>query len=204
MNKELATVLRNRIASLPFIDVLAGLVQTVETESFVDGTGAKKVSRYPVSYDIAGTEICLGKEKDLQPDSSRRSIIYFEDFGSVPSLSRGGFTSYVSQVRLVAWLNRDRLVGDKYAEITGTCINLIIGKLSPTNPINVGMFTRLTIKPVKIPEQSAALFSRYTYDEKVRQYLRPPFDVFGIDLVCSYQVNSSCMDLIDFSINKDC
>lgn len=205
MNKEVATVLKNRISDLPFIDVLAGLVQTVESEDFIDGTGSqKKLKRFPVSYDTQGADNCIGREKDLQPNSSRKSIIYFEDYGSQVTGTKMGSSSFNSTLRLVAWMNRKRLVNDSYAEISGSCIAMIIAKLVPINPINVGIFSRLTVKVNSVPAQDAGLFSRYTYDEKVRQYLRPPFEVFGINIMCSYTVNKGCIPNIDFTNENNC
>lgn len=203
MNKPLATILKNRISRLPFIDVLAGLVQTVETQDMLEA-GGSKIKKFPVSYDTVKLGDCTGREKDLQPDSSKKSITYFEDFGSDVLEVKNGSTTFVSRLRMVCWLNRNRLVGDAYAEISGMCIAGAIGALSTVNPLNIESFSRLAIKPTRVPAQDSALFSRYTYDEKVRQYLRPPFEVFGIDITCTYVVHKHCLANIDFNIENNC
>jgi hypothetical protein len=207
MNKELCTVLKNDIAGLPFIHDLAGLVQTLTVENMADdfnnGTSLKTISRFPVAHDTNITDVCsTGPERRLDPDSSKKSITYFEDFGTTAGERELGVFSYRSSVRLVCWLNRALLVGDSYAEISGYCIAKIIAAICPNgNPRNVGIFSRLKVQPGRIHPQDAAIFARYTYDEVQRQYLRPPFEFFAIDLVADYLVAPDCLpDLIYNSI----
>lgn len=203
MNKELATVLRNKLASLPFVDVLAGLAQTVTTQdsNLENPEAAAVVKRFPVSYDTLGVD-CQGKEVGLMPDSSRKSIIYFEDFGIATTGRLHGQTGYNSSLRLICWINRANLVGDSYKEISGRCMASIIDLLAGRNPENVGMFNRLTVDVVRIPQQDAGLFGRYTYNETDRQYLRPPFEFFGIDLTCKYYVPAKCLQGINWDNPK--
>lgn len=203
MNKELCSILKDRLSTLPFIGVLAGMVQT-QTVEVIPESGPKQIKRFPVSYDVLGAINCESKERDLQPDSSKRSIIYFEDFGTIPGDIRKDFGEYTSNIRLVAWLNRKKLTGDTYSEITAVCVQSIIKKLRPINPLNVGFFTALTVNPVKVPAQDANIFSRYTYEEKDKQYLRPPFEFFAIDLVCKYKISNACLDRIDFNTPDNC
>lgn len=202
MNKDLAFILKNRIASLPFIDVLAGLVQTLETN--LVGDSLNKVIKFPMSTDTQGADNCIGREKDLQPDSKKKSITYFEDFGTDIVSSRGGVTQFSSKLRLVCWLNKNLLTGDKYAEISGICIASTIAKLTPPNPLNMGIFTGLILKPTRVPQQGIDLFSRYTYYQKDRQFLLPPFEAFAIDLTCTYRVSSSCLSEINFTNENNC
>lgn len=200
MNKELATLLKSKLSALPFIDMLAGLVQTVTTEER-DANGVAKIQkRFPVAYDTNDTRNCtVGPERMLIPDSSRRSIIYFEDFGSsATNESRGQLRGMSSSIRLICWLNRAKLVGDNYTEISGRMMSMILDKLITRNPENNGMFTKLIVKVARIPPQDPALFGRYTYSEVDRQYLRPPFEFFGIDLACTYFVNSNCINEIEW------
>jgi len=203
LNKELATVLRDKLATLPFIEVLAGMAQTVTTsDSNLDDPNASAiVKRFPVSYDVLGVD-CQGKEIALTPDSSKKSILYFEDFGIATTGRLHGQTGYSSNLRLICWLNRANLVGDNYKEISGRCMASIIDTLAGKSPQNVGIFTRLTVDVARIPPQDVALFGRYTYSEADRQYLRPPFEFFGIDLTCKYYVPAKCLDGINWNLQQ--
>lgn len=196
MNKELSSLLKKKLLTLPFIDVLAGMVQTVTRDNMQEDDGiGKTTKRFPVSYDTNLLEECLGRpEKMLIPDSSRKSIIYFEDYGIVNTDKKHGLYGYNSSVRLICWMNRALLVGDVYAEISGRCMAMIIERLAGHNPENNGLFTELRVDVARIPPQDAALFGRYTYNEQDRQYLRPPYEFFGIDFSCRYYVNSKCLN----------
>lgn len=204
MNKELATVLRNKLAALPFIDLLAGMVQTVTQSDPNQDESAPAVitKRFPVSYDTTGAGTCQGQEVALIPDSSRKSIIYFEDYGIAVTGRLHGLVAYNSSLRLICWLNRANLVGDHYTEISGRCMAGIVDTLLTQNPENVGMFTRLSVNVARIPPQDPALFGKYTYDETVRQYLRPPFEFFGIDLTATYQAPAKCLSGINWNLQQ--
>lgn len=202
MNNELSAVLRNKIAAagLPFIDVLAGMATTVTTTDAGSEDGAPPVTKkFPVAFIHNQDPACTGKEFVLTPDSSRKSIIYFEDFGVTATGKVKGLNGFVSSLRLVCWLNQANLVGDHYQFVGGRIMATLIDLLTSGNPDNVDMFTRLQVDVAAIPPQDAGLFGRYTYNEPDRQYLRPPFQFFGIDLRCKYFVPSKCLNNISWS-----
>lgn len=189
MTKEVATILKNRLAGLPFSDVIAGIVQPVVDEKFTDDTNLRIQKKMPVSYDTnQGKNTFLGSERQLVPDQGRKSFIYFEDFGSVENTKnvRAGDLGYTSSLRLVCWLNKGKLDVDKYAEITAICIGEILKRLITPVAINDKGITRLFCRASRIVQQDAGIFSRYSYDEAELQYLRPPFEYFAIDLQCTY------------------
>lgn len=202
MNKELATVLRDKLAGLPFVDVLAGMAQTVtQTDTGQDDTVPAVITKkFPVSYDVVGAGNCVGTEVALIPDSSKKSIIYFEDFGIQVTGRVHGMVGYNSSLRLICWLNRANLVGATYTEISGRCQAAVVDTLLTRNPENIGMFTRLIVNVARIPPQDPALFGKYTYDETTRQYLRPPFEFFGIDFTATYQAPAKCLSGINWNL----
>lgn len=205
MNKEIALVIANKIKDLPFIDVLAGMVKSVTTEQPSDASTKRVV--FPVAYEIVKPEAteCTSKSRDLVPNSKKKSIIYFEDFGANPtSGGRPGKPMFQSTIRLVAWFNRNRLVGDQYANISTFCQSAIIGLLTGKNPINTGNFQRLTFSANRLPPQDAGIFSRYTYDEATRQYLMPPYECFAIDFTCRFAVRDTCLSMLNFEGGKVC
>ena len=195
MQKELASLLKTKLADLPFIDMLAGMVQTVTTEEQDEAGIAKIIKRFPVSYDtnIPVKDCFGGPERMLIPDSRRKSIIYFEDYGITQTEKKHTMFGYNSSLRLICWMNRALLVGDMYTEISGRCMAMIIEKLAGKNPENIGMFSQLRIDVARIPPQDPALFNRYTYSEPDRQYLRPPFEFFGIDFSSRFFINPKCL-----------
>lgn len=201
MNKELASHLKNKLKVLPFVDLLGGIAQTVSDDKF-DEDNVKTTHRFPVSYDVDGEE-CQGREISMVPDSGRKSIIYFEDFGIAQNGSAHGLPAYNSSLRLICWMNRANLVGDNYTEISGRAMAEIIRIITSKKNENTGFFTRLNVSMVRVHPQDAALFGRYTYNETYRQYLRPPFEFFGIDFSCTYQVPPGCLSGIAWN-NQVC
>lgn len=200
MQKELANVLRLKLTPLPFVDVLAGIAQVLTTTDTAD-EGATVTKKQPVTYDVnINQEDCSGREYLLTFDSSKKSIIYFEDFGITPTGTRAaGMVAYTSNLRLICWMNRANLVGDSYREISGIAQAAIISTLTHKGPENIGMFTRLNTEVSKIQPQDAGLFGKYTIDETQRQYLRPPFEFFGIDLVSKFFVSPKCLQEVNWT-----
>lgn len=200
MNKELSIVLRDKLVALPFIDLLAGLAQTVTRETFPETEEGNKITdKYPVSCDVLGSD-CEGKEVALLPEHGRKSIIYFEDYGIASNGRLYGQSSFNSSLRLICWMNRANLVGDAYKNIGGRVMATIVDKLAGKNPENIDLFTRLTVELARIPPQDAGLFGRYSYKEEYRQYLRPPYEFFGIDFTCKYCVPSHCLNGINWNL----
>lgn len=196
MQKELATVLKAKIASLPFIDFLAGMVQTVSVDMQDEAGIAKITKRFPVSYDTnqPNPDCFGGPERMLIPDTGRKCIIYFEDYGINPVEKKHDLYGYLASIRLICWMNRAMLVGSNYTDVSGRAMAMIIQKIAGRNPENIGIFTQLRTDVARIPPQEPALFSRYTYNEQDRQYLRPPFEFFGIDFACRFFVNPNCLN----------
>lgn len=202
MNKEVAHILKERIAAgggVPFVEVIAGLAQRVEFKQ-PNGDGVPVLKRMPVSYDTTAAQGCkVTPETALVPNSKKKGLLYFEDMGSafVDRVS-GGHIKYRSTLVLVCWMNRARLVGDHYKEITSYCVTQLLSKLKAREISNEGNFARFYVTPGRILPQDASVFSRYTYEEAVTQYLRPPFEFFGMELTVEFTVHPACVEQLEF------
>lgn len=204
MTKELAFVLKNRLAGIPFLDVVAGIVQPVVDVKFKVDDNVAISRKLPVAYDVTGKGTILGLERQLVPDQSKKSILYFEDFGSNPDTrGKAGTLAFTTNIRLVFWMNKINCGFDKYAEVSAFCINSILERLLSTTGINQTGITRLFVTNPRILSQDASIFSRYNYPEEVVQYLRPPFEYFAIDLLCKYTVHGSCLGGLRLSYDRE-
>ena len=206
MNKEISKVLRDKLredGGLPFVEKYAGLVQTVTEEVATEETKTKK--RFPVATEVVLNDVCSDHEEIITPDSSLKGILYFEDGGVVSQGKVGKRFQFVSNLTLVCWINRAKVVSNIYSEITGIAIQNIMTKLKvDENPENVSMFTGLTVSVVKVQPQEASIFSRYTYDESVTQYLRPPFEFFALGLQVKFQMNPDCVEPLTITNEEVC
>ena len=203
MNKEISHILKERIASnggIPFVEVIAGMAQRVEFKQ-PNGDGAPVTKRMPVSYDTTEAQGCkTTPETALVPNSKKKGLLYFEDMGcSFIDRVSGGHMKYRSTLILVCWMNRARLVGSHYKEITSYCVTQLLSKLGVRTIKNEGNFSRITVTPGRILPQDASVFSRYTYDETVTQYLRPPFEFFGMELTVEFTIHPDCVKQLEFT-----
>lgn len=201
MNKELAKTLRQRILNnggLVFVEKFYGMVQTAEKDE-VSESGNPIRKRFPIATESVVNGQCQSHEELAIPNSALKGILYFEDNGTFADgrIRSGGQFQFTSNLRVVVWVNRHKVTSETYIEITGLAIADLIEKLEvDRNLKSEGMFNNLSVSVSRIPSQDAQIFSRYTYDEAVTQYLRPPFEFFAIDLSVKYSVNPSCMNEI--------
>jgi hypothetical protein len=205
MVKELSNILKGMLVDLPFLHTVAGLAQPVidtrYAEAGTDQQAQKIQKKLPVSYDI---EDGMG-ERALVPDGTKKGILYFEDFGTTPDTGakvKAGQLAVVSRLRLVCWVNRQKILeGDmpKYEEVTANFISEIVARLVKGTGINstIGI-SRLFVTLAGVPIQDANIFSRYNYDEAELQYLRPPYEYFALDLQCKFWVSQTCFKQLNF------
>jgi hypothetical protein len=65
----------------------------------------------------------------------------------------------------------------------------------PNVPFNaLDKYTRVTITGISELEKSSAIFSKYSYDEAVSQYLMYPFDFFALNITLEYVVPAACIE----------
>lgn len=201
MQKEIANILKGRLiegGGLPFVQDIAGLVQTVEYRT-ENGDGNPLTKRMPVSYDVAIVPGCtISPEQAMIPDSRKRGMLYFEDLG-VTYLDRvsGGALKYQSRLVLVCWMNRARITGNHYDEITTGAVMQILRKLKQRKITNEGIFSRFQVNAGRMLPQDISVFSRYTYDETITQFLRPPFEFFGMEIITTFAVHPDCVPDIE-------
>lgn len=197
MIAEIASILKTRIQDLPFIDLIGGLVQTV-TETQPIGEGETKKVKFPVAYDITancGNNPEANQPHPMIPEHSRRSIFYFEDYGTSSQPARTpSVQNFVSNLRLVAWINNHALFSTTFEDNRTQMMTMILQALGiGGNPTNAGNFRRMSISVTRLPVADASLFSKYNYDETIIQYLMPPYSCFAIDLAVKYEVSSACI-----------
>lgn len=199
MNALLANILRDKIIeSQDWMDVSAGLVKDFERVIATparDGKVFKVRKKYPVSCDYTSEDCEKGKYKNLIPATTKRCITYFEDLGAQPTGRQGDVFKFTSGLRLVCWFNMNRFAVGGACSFSNRLIVEILSKL-PLSPFNDSGLTKIQIGQARIVPKTAAIFSRYTYDEPIMQYLLYPYDYFAIDFKIDYEVDHGCFDPI--------
>lgn len=190
MNVAIAEIIKGLVVNLPFVERIAGLVKVATKVETTDAGTVKKL--FPVACNVTNADCMSGKYKPLVPDSNTKSVLYFEDFGSQSLGVEKGYWHFRSTVRLVCWLNLQKL-GVNNCEFSSMAATKIIATL-PIGYMNYGNIIKARIVAISEPEKSSAIFSRYTYNEEQLQYLLYPYDYFALNITLEYQVRD-CLDL---------
>jgi len=107
--------------------------------------------------------------KDAIPDSSKMSIVYWEDFGGAVIDSCRQYQRVRQRVRLVVWMNFGRITDKNYRQCVGEVLRAVPQRVGST------LFTFVAQK-----HKDINLFDRYTYNE-AKQYITYPYDVAAFD-----------------------
>ena len=107
MNFDIANIIKGLIENENYVDKIAGLVR-----SFIKKVnGVTKI--YPVGCELTDDE-CEQMLFDLIPDAKYRTIIYFEDLGTIMLERDGhGCTYWRSSLKLVCWINTNKFIVPK-------------------------------------------------------------------------------------------
>lgn len=187
MSQAIAEILRRRIAGLSIVGKSAGLVRAVP----IDVKG--KTKRFPVACNVEDPLACSHADlTDLVPDNRYPSIVYFEDLGSRREpVNRIVGDRRIVRLRLVVWMDTTKL-GDQCS--TGDAFQAEVERYINADRYDLHPFLGLSHRVVSVVPKSAAIFSKYNYDEVNRQYLTPPFDYFALDIEATYFVAPGCSD----------
>ncbi len=194
MNKELAKIFLGTLYGATYLDRTAGVVQVVIRKVMVDQENGISIERRVPYSDSATFEEAGKMSQAMVPDSKYKSCLYFEDQGIAVGDTFGGRGPvYTSRLRVVCWLNMERIVGAYDTAVTTQIMADVIKRIRALNNSNKGVFISIRPKVVAVPIQDAAIFSPYNYDETVSQYLMPPFDFFALDIETTFTIGDPCI-----------
>lgn len=188
----IAEILKDELSALSFSDVVAGLSRPVTKK---DG---EKDKTFPTSINTT-TTCNTSQLKDLVPNSSKKSIMYFEDNGTSVLETQRRKIHYESNIRLICWYNLKKI------NQTLTDDNKLIANILKTitkRLDNQDYITGIRVIQNGIPVRDG-LFNEYDYDEVNTQFMTYPFGAFGIDLIVTYYVMTSSTCITDITINAD-
>ena len=186
MNSGIANYIVGLIDTQTYIDKIAGLVTPITTKQ-------KDITKIvPFACGVQHRDCVSGKYDDLVPNSRYKSVIYFEDQGVNFGLVKGDRQYFTSKLRMVVWLNMQKL-GEAGCVLSNQVLLSIFATI-PQFPVNFGNYLQMKITPVSEPIKNKNIFSPYSYDEAVNQYLIAPYDYFAIDFNVSWWMVLECLD----------
>jgi hypothetical protein len=195
MNEQVANIVKVYLKDLPWVQVISGLAKTIGVKTPIGDPEAPTfiTKKYPAP--CTAPDVCSpdALPKILIPDVGKRSIVYFED-GGVSFVNRSGnHTNYLSRLKLVVWLNTGFFTSPR-CNITPLVIADILRNL-PTEPFNMGGFTRITLVVKGEDPRTNSIFAKYNYDA-ISNLLIPPYDYFALNLETAFSVDPDCMDAV--------
>ena len=193
MNSEIANILKDKIDGLPFVDRIAGLVTTLTLSEETEA--GKKRKTFPVACNVSQADCMAGRYQDLVPDTAKKSVLYFEEVeGAQMTGMEGNKMNFRSTLILVGWLNLKKM-GLTDCGWSSTAVLQIIRELSAyMQPSNHGnKFIHFKVTGISQAKKTSAVFSKYTYDEAVTQYLIYPYDYFAVNIAFEFSINKNCI-----------
>jgi len=191
MNQAIADIIRGHIDGLDFVDKIAGVVAPLTFE-IRDKDNNMVEKTFPIACCVSAADCKEGAYNELMPDSSYKTVIYFEDQGVSFVRAESNWKYYQSTLRLVCWINVAELLED-YCQ-TGTACTLSahliaeIIRVLPDFPENHAPFDHVYSEVTGQEVRSPAIFSAYTYDEKHSQYLLYPYDYFALTIQTNFAI----------------
>ena len=202
MNTAIANIIKSQIEGLSFIDRIAGAVRVVSRQE--EGSKSTIIKKFPVDCGVSQADCSSGKYVDLVPNSKYKSIHYFEDLGVSRDGNDSKTFSFESKLKLIGWLNQKKL-GKTGCSVSHLAIAAILKQI-PTRVFNDAStgFSRISITCDGIDPKNADIFSKYSYQEEVNQYLMFPFDYYAINFTAQFTVPYQCIDAWVTSVETNC
>ena len=176
------------LTTLSFKDVLVGIAKPLK----VNDNG--KIRTMPVAYNANPDACSIGSYYlDLIPNSTKKSIIYFEEDGTKINGYTKDYIDMTSKIRLIGWFNFKKINKNLH---TSTLLVANVMKLIPARLANMTYINSIRIEFDEELPQTPALFGRYDYNEAEHQYITYPYGCFGLVYTINYRVNLDCVPLI--------
>ncbi len=218
MNKGIAHHLMLALIGLPGISLYGGLVSTQEQiqplRDEATGVSRNVMLRYPVTDDFQPCAVERPDLKSFVPSATETGILYFESSGTAAKGRNGRFFSYESRLRLVIWLNTERIAAAPAAcpspqdssphDLPTLLLNEVIKRFDTLRNTNVANYVRLRVDVSQVLDSNYNLFAAYSFDKATTQYLMPPYQALGIDMVVSYDLHQNCIQNLVITAPESC
>lgn len=189
MIAKIADLIKAEIETLEFVDRIAGLVRSLPiTVPAEDGTSIRNM---PVALSD-GLECEPQDMMYLVPDSSKMSVIFFEDGGTTIERRDSWYVHCRSTLRLVAWFNL-KMINPDYTDATLLMAHLLAA--IPKYIDNDDLIKRILVIPQgELPKDT--VYSNYDLDLAHNLYFAFPYDYAAFDIDVVYAIAKNCLDEI--------
>lgn len=186
-----------------FVENYQGLVYPVSKYDEL-ANGLTKETIFPTSCGMDQlTCFAIGKHNPVIPNSSEKSLFYFEDVNGVTFTGneggKGAISNYTGKIRLVAFLNYQKM-GIEDCNIDYKIIHELIKKLTKSPCISPDSKSQISVTSVvEVPKSASNIFGKYSYYKQMTNLLLYPHSYFALDI--NFQLKVSCID--DFELGEE-
>lgn len=211
MVSQALSLVADTFRDLPWVDKYSGLTRTARRQT-VDRDNKRSTQSFPVTIECSADD-CWNKSryKDLVPDSSRKSIVYWEQTGDLPitPLNRK-FLSAQTSLRLYCWFNLLALGKDDcdFKSLVFAELVRVFYRKKINLEENEFKISNLKLVPLRLNsfDKSLTHFAKYTYGDLEALFVYP-YDFCTIDFELSFTMPVNCFPEIaigDEIICKPC
>jgi len=118
--------------------------------------------------------------KDAVPNDDKISIAFWEDYGAKALKMNARTLRYQSTMRLVVWLNMDKIKEQSRSKCISEMINAV--------PKFLQGYRSVYIRNIGILHSSEEIFNRYNFRED-KQYMTTPYYAFALEYQIKYNSN---------------
>jgi hypothetical protein len=186
MNKDIAEVLKSKLLTAEYAERIAGLTRPVEVK-IRDVSGSYQVRRVPMGCDVTNPETCP-PNKMLIPDSRLSSIVWFEDGGVIMQEQQGRYFNFISELRLIVWLNLNFFEHDC---TISPAVEMDIVKRLSFNFENTANYQGIKVTGISFKPKDVSVFAQYSF-ENVNLYTMYPYDFLSATITTMFSINSNC------------
>jgi hypothetical protein len=154
------------------------------------------IKTFPIAFNTDPTTCNDSELLDYVPDSTKMSIIYFEDRGSQVTGCDQNAILFRASFTLVCWFNY-KLIDENQVNTALIAANII--KYLPGNMGNITPLTGVWLDIVGQQPNDGSVFAKYSYSEPISQYITYPYGYVALDLTADFRLRTDCID--DIEIN---
>jgi hypothetical protein len=207
MTKDISEVLKAYLMPIKeqgIISNLEGLVRTLEYKP----SGSDKSKKIPFPVNCVQPQDCTECDSLFicVPEKTKRCLVYFEGFDSLPEFHTSEATKYKSVISLICWYNLDFFQDD--SSLQTKLVSLFSNTIKNVN------FDRTELIPLefcnpqvkKVVCSDNSIFNKYTYNENQSQFIGCRYSCFKIDFEINFTLyeDKNCIGNIVVIDNDNC
>lgn len=207
MIEQIIKMLKPRLMALDYVEKYGGLCIPAFVKEPLDYGGATKT--LPISRDFENDDAWrVGLYREIIPDSSKKSILYFEGNQHDLSKEEGKILFYKGKFSLIFWANLELLsVDDVFMCDAGLHLTEVVREIFADNeyPANGNLKNANIAIKFLSQKRTPDTFTKYGFTD-INTYLIYPYDFFEQVYEFTVTIKKKCVNppqLIDYSCIDD-